>query len=140
MANTKAWYDSPPLPMKIVVIKLFVVSIFGTLTHILARKDNREWFPYCLLSQDPSLANLHSDLYLHFHPKAAFRFSVHCRRGLGPPTSDYQLVLSRQVLVPQRWFTPQEKALDERILLNPVTSYSDKNYADDGAKTANNAP
>ena len=49
----------------------------------------------------------------------------------GPPTSDTQLVLSRQVSVPQRLFTPQEKAL-----LNPVTSYSDKNYADDGAKTA----
>ena len=58
----------------------------------------------------------------------------------GPPTSDTQLVLSRQVLVPQRWFTPQEKALDERILLNPVTSYSDKNYAAAGGKTADDAP
>ena len=51
-----------------------------------------------------------------------------------------KLVLSRQVSVPQRWFTPQEKALDERILLNPVTSYSDKNYADDVAKTTDDAP
>ena len=58
----------------------------------------------------------------------------------GPPTSDTQLVLSRQVSVPQRWFTPQEKALDERILLNPVTSYSDKNYADNVAKTTDDAP
>ena len=58
----------------------------------------------------------------------------------GPPTSDTQLVLSRQVLVPQRWFTPQEKALDERILLKPVTSYSDKNYAAAGGKTADDAP
>ena len=58
----------------------------------------------------------------------------------GPPTSNTQLVLSQQVSVPQRWFTPQEKALDERILLNPFTSYSDKNYAADGAKIADDAP
>ena len=95
---------------------------------------------YCLLSKDSSLANLHSDLCLHFHPKAASRLSVHCRSGLGPPTSGTQLVLSRRVSVPQRWFTPQEKALDERILLNPVTSYSDKNYADNVAKTTDDAP
>ena len=46
-----------------------------------------------------------------------------------------KLVLSQRVLVPQRWFTPLEKALDETVLLSLVTSYSDENYADYGAKT-----
>ena len=109
--------------------------------HINSHFDKeRQEKTHCLLSQDSSLSNLHSDLCLYLHPKAASRLSVHCRSGLGPPTSGTQLVLSRRVSVPQRWFTPQEKALDERILLNPVTSYSDKNYADNVAKTTDDAP
>ena len=50
------------------------------------------------------------------------------------PGSD--LVLARRVFILQRWFTPQNKAHDERNHLRLVSSYLDKNCADNGAKTA----
>ena len=60
--------------------------------------------------------------------------------ALAPLLPTIHSFLSRRVLVPQRWFTYQQKALDERVLLSLVTSYSDKNYAIYGAKTAADAP
>ena len=51
-----------------------------------------------------------------------------------------KLPLSLQVLVPQRWFTPLRIANSETVLMRPVTSYWDENYADYGAKTVADSP
>ena len=49
---------------------------------------------------------------------------------------DSKLDVSQQVFVPQQWFTPLNEAYEERINLRLFLSCLDMNYADDGAKTA----
>ena len=49
---------------------------------------------------------------------------------------DSKLDVSQRVLVPQEWFTPLRKAYEERINLRLFLRCLDMNYADDGAKTA----
>ena len=51
---------------------------------------------------------------------------------------DSKLNVSQQVLVPQEWFNSLHEAYEERINLRLFLSCLDMNYADDGAKTADN--
>ena len=49
---------------------------------------------------------------------------------------DSKLDVSQRVLVPQEWFASLHGAYDERINLRLFLSCLDINYANDGAKTA----
>ena len=112
---------------------MFVVLIFGTLTHILTRKDKKR--------------HIASSLKILPFPTSTVTFvSIFTpKRPLGyPSTAEAVSGLQPPVL---NWFYLGEfrshnggSPLRRKLLMNPVTSYSDNNYAEDGAKAADDAP
>ena len=122
---------------------------------ILARKDSREWFAFCHLQHSSSSVFLRHTL-LHHPSSGSHPFSPILRWSgleLAAPGSTSHLAavprnfvqlllpwfLSRRVLIPQQWFTPLRKALNERNQKSLFASNSDKKCADDDAKTAADA-